>query len=1000
MVDPTVNTFSSNFWDEDDHQYGMFHSPHAPSTDKHEDTLVVFVHGILGSPVGTWGDTPRLLLQAGGCDLAVLNFQYPAGIAGGDIEAAAKHLTSALSRRPEYRHVIYICHSTGGLVVKAMLRSERESIERDLKQRLPEYRSFVYETLRTRRIVNLDVPHSGGSLWHSLFLLVPYICFLGPFIWLLKKLIPPVPFAYNKIPIQLFYKNKWVLRLEHDYISYLTFLDTKGLPRPTSLEVLAADDQTIALYGQLESEQYGQRMEKIRADTERLLMRGTHLSMHHPAKHTDLICHVLGRRLRQWTASTSRSLAELTLSRIYNFTVSAGVSSLVGEELVKPTSDISSIPGRRGHQQFIRLQLEKALRESGEKPRVSVLTGQAGVGKSVVLRIVARDIFLRNLANDEIDRRLALLVPLQRVSLSKDQAEKFRITASTGGAWELLGRDWCAYVNDVQTLDSNRSDAAEGPTAPLLNWEWLCERLRTKPTVLMLDAIDEFLAKNLSIGFSDFVAMLQHLLSSNSQNGQLHIVLGVRSELPGVETLASTPNDVFRVRLLSMDEAESLYPGVKKKLKELADPDLEKLFLTPLILGAIGPILSELEPGALNSRASLLTEALAALIRKTDLHRRRDLLGLELGVEPWLDALMVVAWQTFLESRTEIALTDIQQDAQRLRDRWNTASISQNLHSPLRGLELATDLQMLRVIFSQTVFFPTTSPSIHRFLHQQWEEFLASRYLAQCIRHCMPDELGARACTHRMLRFAGEQLGDLPPIGEKRVQLFFDRAKELERGYIVGNFATVLGNSRIPMEGPAMRLLLKRHSELIGVSRYVLLTGLGYRALRDKEAALCKLLGSEFSRLAAATEDGSVMPAIASMAWCHLRLINPHVNAGEWPDLRTSTRENEFSALAMVSTITEGVPHVEQGDRSIQRAFVFIQGLMTTDPYRPISLVHYLYFLCLASKYDAQISEVDTILHTVLSEGSPYEQGIKNSKINELMYIYQLCRQLVKYNNK
>jgi hypothetical protein len=111
--------------------------------------------------------------------------------------------------------------------------------------------------------------------------------------------------------------------------------------------------------------------------------------------------------------------------------------------------------------------------------------------------------------------------------------------------------------------------------------------------------------------------------------------------------------------------------------------------------------------------------------------------------------------------------------------------------------------------------------------------------------------------------------------------------------------------------------------------------------------------------------------------------------------LRDDDAAVEAEALSLVSTMRDGHPRIEPGDRSIQRAFVLIQGLMQTDPHRPISLVHYLYFLCLAWKTHAQITEVSQALPTLLAEGCPYEQRVRTAGIPELFTIYQRCRRMI-----
>ncbi len=86
----------------------------------HADT-VVFVHGILGHYVTTWGDFPRLLSEDPDLpDLDVLLWGYPTGWIKphNDLEAEGAHLLTALHTliRPE-SGIVLVGHSMGGLII-------------------------------------------------------------------------------------------------------------------------------------------------------------------------------------------------------------------------------------------------------------------------------------------------------------------------------------------------------------------------------------------------------------------------------------------------------------------------------------------------------------------------------------------------------------------------------------------------------------------------------------------------------------------------------------------------------------------------------------------------------------------------------------------------------------------------------------------------------------------------------------------------------------------
>jgi len=98
----------------------------SPSGDsrRQADLLVVFVHGLLGSANGTWGQLPALLRAAvQGVDFDILSFEYPSGMfTRASIELGVAQLEEVLwVSCKSYKHLIFITHSTGGLVVKQVL---------------------------------------------------------------------------------------------------------------------------------------------------------------------------------------------------------------------------------------------------------------------------------------------------------------------------------------------------------------------------------------------------------------------------------------------------------------------------------------------------------------------------------------------------------------------------------------------------------------------------------------------------------------------------------------------------------------------------------------------------------------------------------------------------------------------------------------------------------------------------------------------------------------
>lgn len=131
---------------------------------------VVFVHGLTGSPASTWtskgsaepeGEYWPLWLAA---DLPYLNMYavgYPASLFANwakkemDLfERAKASLETMSSYGIGTRPIVFVGHSLGGLLIKQMLRTARDSTEKPWQQISDQCRGVVF----------LATPHSGSSL--------------------------------------------------------------------------------------------------------------------------------------------------------------------------------------------------------------------------------------------------------------------------------------------------------------------------------------------------------------------------------------------------------------------------------------------------------------------------------------------------------------------------------------------------------------------------------------------------------------------------------------------------------------------------------------------------------------------------------------------------------------------------------------------------------------------------------------------------------------------
>jgi hypothetical protein len=164
---------SQAFWTSTS-KYGIVHKASRRDQSVAPGCLVVFVHGIFGDCSRTWGSVPEWILESGGIDVDVISFAYPSQIwQRCSIPVAAEDLRTWLETEfCNHRHLLFVTHSTGDLIVKQMLRQAYGEVKAQLDNRAFDISSSVW--LRTRHVINIAVPHSGGSPFITAFAKVTY----------------------------------------------------------------------------------------------------------------------------------------------------------------------------------------------------------------------------------------------------------------------------------------------------------------------------------------------------------------------------------------------------------------------------------------------------------------------------------------------------------------------------------------------------------------------------------------------------------------------------------------------------------------------------------------------------------------------------------------------------------------------------------------------------------------------------------------------------------
>ena len=687
-------------------------------------------------------------------------------------------------------------------------------------------------------------------------------------------------------------------------------------------------------------------------------------------------------------------LAHETIAQTFELDCAAKTTSLVAPDEHGAGEEVATtVPGADGASQ--REVFEDVLafaRAQHPRPTVMVVSGDAGVGKSTVLRMAARRLCLELGAAGDDDAVLPILVPLYFASLSADRLAALDAEPAHDQRGRLLHDVlfdwWCTWMNDVTYADA-------------LGVDWLTQRLRTDAVVLIFDGVDELLANHPTLSIADFQQMLAFIAAEYRHNRWLSSVLGVRSTQPGLPLLASS--NIREVLRLTAAQAARQFPATSAWLRSASDAPIKKLLSTPLILAQLN---ARRPPSNLQATTpgEVVMLALTTIIEQSDLSGKLDERGRPVDAQGWIDALMGVAWCLFRRLRGEISTSALRIEGGELHRAWaeHLERTQQQAEGErlLAGLHLLCESRAFDALLQRTVLYPTGRGEV-RFIHREWQDFLAARYLAQVVVYRHVDEFRHVGNTARISRMAGDILAQAGVcIDEAFVHAMLAQSRMPGGELVTANFAALLTNSRILMDGPAIEAFLSAVHAMAPIARCITLIGLGYRALRSDDASAPDLrsgLARVFRGYVGDTLTGDDHGVMRSVAWCYRkayaqRFGGPAVT-DPWPGLDARA---EHDALAMMcSTTDDGGPRFRVEHRSVQSALLEVQQVVGGDPFRPISGVHYLYCLCVARHHGAGIAELGRELPALLAPGSRYAQAIEGYQaVPELAEILAACRGL------
>jgi len=632
------------------------------------------------------------------------------------------------------------------------------------------------------------------------------------------------------------------------------------LPRPLSIEVVADDDQAIAKYQEAEFVDAGNgRRIGFRTDAHLLRVRGSHISFKFPRRPNDVIVSALAALIKPCLERRENWLARETTLRVHRIDESMGITSLIGSP--GPVSR----GGAAGSQSHVLQELIGVAKAERQSPRTLVLTGDAGVGKSVSLRALAQIISAEYIGREYVQTcPLCIFLPLQQMDI-RDLAEGPPGSVSPFELWRFLCLHWSNFVNENFRIEAERwssvrsqeykgsSGPATPPQIPLVDEEWINDQLAAKNVMLVLDGVDEFLANNPMVTLDMIVELARYFERRFESNHRLFVVFGIRSTWPSYEALVRhRTEDVYRVSRLTLVDAEKLFPGISAWVGQINDEGLVATILTPLILMRIGPRLHEFDAAQLRTKSMVMDVSLNALLESSVLA-----FGNPSGLTCWKQSLCVIAWLFYSKSRGELSLEELMAEASELRDRWLSVSKSGSSEASnlVSAISLLTENRTAIRLLNRSVLFPTYGTS-YRFQHREWQDYLVSSYLATCIRLGQYHDLSQTAFQASMFAMAGEQIFDHPITG-RQITTLLSVGGTIERQFAFGNVCGTLFNSTAPMDGPAVRLVIESALQM-PVPRHLLISGFAYRALRcdPRDFAVPTIRGELIGTLHHLVENG------------------------------------------------------------------------------------------------------------------------------------------------
>jgi serine/threonine protein kinase len=682
----------------------------------------------------------------------------------------------------------------------------------------------------------------------------------------------------------------------------------------------------------------------------------------------------LADRLSVFRSYGAVAIARQTIAR--TCALDSQVHKLFGDQQL--SADVAELLPVGDSQCALLEQLLEAAKASNPQS-LRLITGSAGVGKSVLLRMVARrlaSVWLRGTTHAP----LPLFFPIGQFKLNSTDPNPQNV-------WKCLVDEWAGWVNDL-LLSHATDDERNRSELLLISNQWVYNQLRRNPTTLILDGVDEFMLNHPYLSFTDFGALLRYIRTQFSENTQFLTVVAIRTTARDLTLITELESQVLTLRRMSLPEASVIFPSAMKRVRQAPDATVQELLLTPLILSSLEESPLQLNPEAYLNRAALIHTGLVAIVALL----RRAWAGRPYSTTAWIDALSLVAWLHYRELRGDIDDHYVEDAAARIVHDWTGDSCNEAKMEVVAGFRLLLEPQSRSTLLRHSVFFPIRDNS-YRFKHKEWGDYLVSRYAVLCIRHGQFDELSVRALNHDIYIMAGQQLQE-SDTDQRIVRALVERSSSDGRFLILGNFAQMLGASFAPVTADVLDDEIFSRLELFPiVVRFALLSALGSRVLmNDKRDSWIGHIRSALIRaLSKHAYDEQEGPLVKSMSWCFLRAMTNTNTA--WPELWRSEKES-LETLSVIANWAGDRFIVDERQRSIQAAFMRIQYYALDIPSRVISTIHYLYPLALASNRGVPLDRTVVVELPALLSDPRLDAVYRDYPVCEIGAIWNRCKDL------